>query len=54
MGRIVGLSGETQFIGSSNLDPRSLKLNTEVGLMIESTELNTRLRGAITVDFEPR
>ena len=42
------------FIGSSNLDPRSLKLNTELGLMIESAELNTRLRSAITVDFEPR
>ena len=41
------------FIGSSNLDPRSLQLNTEVGLMIESTELNARLRDAITVDFEP-
>ncbi|MEH6586348.1 MAG: phospholipase D family protein [Halioglobus sp.] len=41
-------------IGSSNLDPRSLKLNTEVGLMIESAELNTRLRQLIAVDFLPQ
>jgi putative cardiolipin synthase len=42
------------FIGSSNLDPRSLNLNTEVGLMIESQVLNERLRRMIAVDFEPR
>ena len=41
-------------IGSSNLDPRSLKLNTEVGLMVESEDLNARLRDAIAVDFLPR
>jgi putative cardiolipin synthase len=27
------------FIGSMNLDPRSLRVNTEVGLIIESSEL---------------
>lgn len=42
------------FIGSSNLDPRSLKLNTEVGLTIESEAVNRSLRDAIAVDFEPR
>ena len=42
------------FVGSSNLDQRSLNLNTEVGLMIDSRELNRRLRDAIAVDFEPR
>ncbi len=41
-------------IGSSNLDQRSLKLNTEVGLMVESEALNARLREAIAVDFLPR
>lgn len=41
-------------IGSSNLDPRSLKLNTEVGLMITSATLNQRLRSVIAVDFKPR
>lgn len=42
------------FIGSSNLDPRSLKLNTEVGLMVHSAELNRLLRQSIQVDFLPR
>lgn len=42
------------FIGSSNLDPRSLKLNTEVGMMVSSEELNRRLRNSIAVDFLPR
>jgi putative cardiolipin synthase len=41
-------------IGSSNLDQRSLKLNTEVGLLVESAELNARVRQAIAVDFLPR
>ena len=42
------------FVGSSNLDPRSLQLNTEVGLMIHSEELNGRLRAAIADDFAPQ
>lgn len=41
-------------IGSSNLDQRSLKLNTEVGLLVESEDLNARLREAVAVDFLPR
>ncbi|QFU76336.1 phospholipase D family protein [Halioglobus maricola] len=41
------------FIGSSNLDPRSLELNTEVGLLIESEAFNSELRAAIAIDFEP-
>ena len=42
------------FIGSANLDPRSLRINTEMGLVIESPELNARMRGAIAPDFERR
>ncbi|WP_165787058.1 phospholipase D-like domain-containing protein [Pseudohalioglobus lutimaris] len=48
------LDGDRVMIGSSNLDPRSLKLNTEVGLMVTSPQLNQRLREAIAVDFLPR
>ena len=48
------LDSDRVFIGSSNLDPRSLKLNTEVGLMIESEALNQQLRQVIDVDFLPR
>ena len=42
------------FIGSCNLDPRSLKINTEVGLIIESEELNSALRQHLAIDFEPQ
>jgi putative cardiolipin synthase len=31
------------FLGSANLDPRSLELNTEVGLLIESPELAAQI-----------
>jgi putative cardiolipin synthase len=40
------------FIGSANLDPRSLRMNTEMGLLVESTELNKDLRAAINPDFD--
>ena len=40
------------FIGSANLDPRSLRVNTEMGLLIESPTLNAELRAAIDPDFE--
>jgi len=39
------------FIGSANLDPRSLRLNTEMGLLVESETLNARIRDAFEPDF---
>ena len=39
------------FIGSANLDPRSLRINTEMGLLIESEALNAKVRKAVTPDF---
>jgi putative cardiolipin synthase len=39
------------FIGSANLDPRSLRINTEMGFLIESEALNERLRDAFRPDF---
>ncbi len=40
------------FIGSANLDPRSLRLNTEMGLLVESKALNAIVRDAVTPDFQ--
>jgi putative cardiolipin synthase len=40
------------FIGSANLDPRSLRINTEMGFLIESEALNETLRAAFAPDFE--
>lgn len=42
------------FIGSSNLDPRSLRINTEVGALIDSPELNRQLREFFAIDLLPR
>ena len=39
------------FIGSANLDPRSLRVNTEMGFLIESEPFNQKLRAALEDDF---
>ena len=39
--------GRTIFVGSFNLDPRSSKLNTEMGLIIDSETLAKRLSAAV-------
>jgi putative cardiolipin synthase len=41
------------FIGSPNIDPRSLVLNTEFGFFIESPELAARLRALLERDLTP-
>ncbi len=40
------------FVGSMNLDPRSLRLNTEVGLVIECPELASRLTRTVLQDID--
>jgi phosphatidylserine/phosphatidylglycerophosphate/cardiolipin synthase-like enzyme len=45
---------EHVFIGSTNLDPRSLHQNTEIGIFIQSEELNARLREKLAIDFDRR
>lgn len=42
------------FVGSANLDPRSLELNTEMGLLVDSVELNGALRQRLEMDFDSR
>ena len=39
------------FIGSANLDPRSLRINTEMGLLVLSDSFNREVRSAVEVDF---
>lgn len=41
------------FVGSYNLDPRSERLNTEAGLLIEDEAFAAALRGAIEDDLRP-
>lgn len=40
------------FIGSANLDPRSLRINTEMGLLVVSEELNSAVRARFEPDFD--
>ena len=52
--KILILDDDTAFVGSANLDPRSLRINTEMGLLIDSPSLNRELRSALEPDFSPR
>ena len=50
--KVLLIDDDTVFIGSANLDPRSLRINTEMGLLIESPELNRELLDSVAPDFE--
>lgn len=52
--KLILLDREYAFIGSMNLDPRSLHQNTEIGIFIQSNELNQRLREKLAIDFHKR
>ena len=39
------------FIGSANLDPRSLRINTEMGFLVISNQFNKKVRDAVEGDF---
>ena len=52
--KVLVFDSDRVFIGSANLDPRSLRLNTEMGLVIESPGLNAELRQALEPDFSLR
>jgi putative cardiolipin synthase len=41
------------FIGSPNVDPRSMELNTEIGVVAQSAELARRLQALIERDMAP-
>lgn len=52
--KVLVIDDDKVFIGSANLDPRSLRINTEVGLLVRSETLNAQVREAVTGDFDPR
>jgi len=39
------------FVGSANLDPRSLRINTEMGFLVVSDQFNQKLRAALEGDL---
>jgi putative cardiolipin synthase len=52
--KMLLIDDDITFIGSCNLDSRSLVINTEVGLIINSIELNQQMRELLAIDFLPR
>jgi putative cardiolipin synthase len=46
--KVAVVDGRRAFVGSFNLDPRSLYLNTEMGVVVESTGLATSMASSIT------
>ena len=50
--KVILIDEALVFIGSPNLDARSLKLNTEMGLLVNSPSLNQKLREMIEPDFD--
>ena len=51
--KAIVVDGERTFIGSPNVDPRSLVLNTEIGVATESPDLARRLGALIERDMAP-
>ena len=52
-GKVMVLDRRRVFVGSMNLDPRSHRLNTEDGMLIDSPELARRVAERIEVEFKP-
>ena len=49
--KVLVIDRDRVFIGSANLDPRSMRINTEVGLLVTSPALNERVRSVLEPDF---
>ena len=48
------IDDDLSFVGSANLDPRSLNINTEMGLLLRSREFSQSLRDCLSIDFDRR
>ena len=51
--KVLVFDGQTAWIGSFNLDPRSHDLNTEVAVVVDSAELSAKLAESINEDLLP-
>ena len=50
--KVVVFDKEKVFVGTLNLDPRSIVLNTEVGILVHSPELASKIIKDLEVDFQ--
>lgn len=53
-GKVMIFDEDTVFIGTLNMDPRSIFINTEMGLLIKSDTLNRIVRDELLPGFSPR
>jgi putative cardiolipin synthase len=51
--KTIVLDRERVFVGSMNLDPRSLEINSEMGVVVESSGLGGIARGALDEAMKP-
>jgi cardiolipin synthase C len=51
--KAVVVDGERAFVGSPNVDPRSMVLNTEIGVVAEGREFTARVAALINRDISP-
>jgi putative cardiolipin synthase len=52
--KAVVVDGERAFVGSPNVDPRSMVLNTEIGIVGEGPEFTARVAALIERDISPQ
>jgi putative cardiolipin synthase len=52
--KVLSVDGERAFVGSFNFDPRSARLNTEMGFVIESAKLASAVADACTSSLAER
>jgi len=50
--KVVVFDKEKVFVGTLNLEPRSINLNTEVGILVHSPELARKVTEDLEVDFQ--
>src|SRR3546814_16036305 len=51
--KAIVIDGKRVFIGSMNLDPRSWRLNSEMGVVVESESLGAEVLAAVERDLRP-
>jgi putative cardiolipin synthase len=51
--KMMIIDRKTVFVGSLNMDPRSIELNTEMGIFVESAEYGNQVADAIYSDLPP-
>ncbi|WDE96395.1 phospholipase D family protein [Lentisphaera profundi] len=52
--KMILIDDDLSLIGSANLDPRSLNINSELGILLKSKTLSRQLRKLLDIDFHLR